>query len=178
MSVNPSGLCMCGCGEAAPIANRTCRGRGRIKGEPMRFVRGHNGRKPVTGADPNPLGLCQCGCGEPTVLNATSDASRGYQAGHHRRYVRGHNERQTARQAVLSFEPTKSRWYVYQRNGQRYAWYRVVAWNMLGRELRADETVHHVNLDSTDDRPGNLRVMSSAEHTRLHNGIRWHGLTA
>lgn len=36
------GLCQCGCGQPAPIAARTVRSRGRIKGQPMRFIRGHN----------------------------------------------------------------------------------------------------------------------------------------
>lgn len=41
-AANPSGLCMCGCGQPAPIATRTDRSRGRVKDQPMRFIRGHN----------------------------------------------------------------------------------------------------------------------------------------
>jgi hypothetical protein len=37
-------LCECGCGQPAPIAAKTTRKRGYIKGEPMRFIHGHNGR--------------------------------------------------------------------------------------------------------------------------------------
>lgn len=36
------GLCECGCGEPAPIAKRTDRSRGWIKGQPLRFIHGHN----------------------------------------------------------------------------------------------------------------------------------------
>lgn len=36
------GLCQCGCGQLAPIATRTVTSRGRFKGQPMRFIRGHN----------------------------------------------------------------------------------------------------------------------------------------
>lgn len=36
------GLCECGCCQPAPIATRTVRSRGRIKGQPLRFIRGHN----------------------------------------------------------------------------------------------------------------------------------------
>jgi hypothetical protein len=36
------GLCQCGCGQPAPIAKRTVTSRGRIKGQPMRYIRGHN----------------------------------------------------------------------------------------------------------------------------------------
>ena len=38
--------CECGCGEDAPLSDRTDRGRGRIKGQPLRFVHGHNRRLP------------------------------------------------------------------------------------------------------------------------------------
>lgn len=37
------GYCQCGCGEKTNIATYTHRS-GQIKGEPVRFVRGHNGR--------------------------------------------------------------------------------------------------------------------------------------
>lgn len=43
-SPNPSGLCMCGCGETAPIAKFHDPKRGRVKGQPHRFIRGHNAR--------------------------------------------------------------------------------------------------------------------------------------
>lgn len=37
-------LCECGCGEAAPIADATNSARGYVKGEPRRFVSGHQAR--------------------------------------------------------------------------------------------------------------------------------------
>ncbi len=37
-------LCECGCGEPAPIATKTKRSCGHVKGQPIRFVRGHSGR--------------------------------------------------------------------------------------------------------------------------------------
>lgn len=36
------GFCHCGCGEKAPVATKTCRGTNRVKGQPMRYVSGHN----------------------------------------------------------------------------------------------------------------------------------------
>jgi hypothetical protein len=35
-------LCECGCGELAPIAPQTIRKRGHVRGQPLRFVRGHS----------------------------------------------------------------------------------------------------------------------------------------
>lgn len=40
-------LCECGCGEPAPIATRTRTTKGHIKGQPIRFRVGHNGRVPL-----------------------------------------------------------------------------------------------------------------------------------
>lgn len=37
----PVKLCECGCGQPAPIATVTRRKRGEVKGQPLRFVRGH-----------------------------------------------------------------------------------------------------------------------------------------
>jgi hypothetical protein len=38
---NPTGLCMCGCGRAAPIADRNRPEQGHVKGQPTYFLRGH-----------------------------------------------------------------------------------------------------------------------------------------
>jgi hypothetical protein len=42
---NPSGLCMCGCGERTNIAPMSCAARGDVFGTPLRFVLGHGSRK-------------------------------------------------------------------------------------------------------------------------------------
>jgi hypothetical protein len=44
----PYGECWCGCGASTPLADRTSRNRGRVKGEPIRYLHGHNRRH-----DPN-----------------------------------------------------------------------------------------------------------------------------
>jgi len=51
--------------------------------------------------------------------------------------------------------------YVYQ--------HRAVAADMLGRPLRKDEIVHHINGKKDDNRPENLQVMTQSEHVRLHS---------
>jgi hypothetical protein len=45
----------------------------------------------------------------------------------------------------------------------------------LGRSLRSDEHVHHLDLDSTNNDPSNLIVLSASEHSRVHRMIDWHG---
>lgn len=43
---------------------------------------------------------------------------------------------------------------------------------MLGRSLKPGEVVHHINGDTLDDRPENLQLMNSNEHSRLHHPKR------
>lgn len=40
-----TGFCQCGCGHPTSIAKRTRRGAGWIKGQPLRFLRGHGGSR-------------------------------------------------------------------------------------------------------------------------------------
>lgn len=39
-----NGLCQCGCGRPTPIAKRTYTAKGHVKGQPVRFIVGHNQR--------------------------------------------------------------------------------------------------------------------------------------
>jgi hypothetical protein len=46
--------------------------------------------------------------------------------------------------------------------------YRLIAAEKIGRPLAANEIVHHINGDHSDNRPGNLSVMTQGDHFRLH----------
>ena len=52
--------------------------------------------------------------------------------------------------------------------GASSAAYRKQAEEMLGRELRPGEVVHHINGDRRDNRCVNLAVLPEREHRRLH----------
>lgn len=41
MQNEPAALCACGCGQPAPIARQNSRAYGYVKGQPVRFIRGH-----------------------------------------------------------------------------------------------------------------------------------------
>jgi hypothetical protein len=47
--------------------------------------------------------------------------------------------------------------------------HRLIAEQILGRHLTAEEVVHHVNENPSDNRPENLRVMTQAEHMQIHH---------
>lgn len=46
--------------------------------------------------------------------------------------------------------------------------HRLVAEEIIGRYLKEDEHVHHINRDKLDNRKENLMVMTNSEHMRLH----------
>lgn len=86
----PYGFCHCGCGRKTTIPAETSRKDGRIKGEPMRFIRGHSGRKHF---DATVIHLCECGCGQTTSLAKSSDTARRYIKGQPMRFIPGHYAR-------------------------------------------------------------------------------------
>ena len=58
---------------------------------------------------------------------------------------------------------------VFVKHQGRYVLrYRLIAAQMLGRPLREDEIVHHIDGNSSNDVPSNLSVMRQSEHALEH----------
>lgn len=97
-------LCECGCGQPAPIAKTNDKARGWFKGQPIRFISGHNGRKhgPINESSIAPK-YCECGCGRLTSIATKSDASRGVVRGERLRFVPCHHPQRTLEEAFLEW---------------------------------------------------------------------------
>lgn len=83
----PRGYCQCGCGQKTAIAKMTLNSRGQVKGQPLRYLSGHNCGaidlrhktfNRLTAVEPvgrDPKGgiqwRCVCSCGKETVVLAT-----------------------------------------------------------------------------------------------------------
>lgn len=49
----------------------------------------------------------------------------------------------------------------------------LIAEKMMGRKLRKNEVVHHINGITSDNRNINLLVMTRGQHTSLHNAMKF-----
>lgn len=145
----------------------------------------------------NPLGLCMCGCGQITTRWIQSIYKLGIKKGDYRKFVKGHHRpldkeafskkmsvimKKFARRGkdhpsynggfIIRNPPgKKSRWMVRTSDDKVIFFSHIVMQDMIGRELKKGEVVHHINFDSLDDSKTNLQLMSHREHVRLHRRI-------
>lgn len=59
----------------------------------------------------------------------------------------------------------------YERTYGRHT-HRIIAERMLGRKLRPDEVVHHIDGNKRNNAPENLMVLTRAEHAKLHADLK------
>lgn len=119
-----------------------------------------------------PLIECACGCGEFRSKYDRDGNERSFISGHHRNQIKGKNHYRWNSGRII-----RSNGYVVIRvgkdhhladsNGYAYE-HRVIAEAFLGRRLRPNECVHHINGDKTDNSPENLKVYSRGDHNILH----------
>jgi HNH endonuclease len=138
-------LCECGCGELAPLAKTTDPRKGHVKGQPLRFVNGHNTRLRKGAANHAWKG------GKPVIH------PRGYvqvyiPADHCFAECRSPNGRVFEHDLVWAedrgyWPPKRSEW--AQAPGERLE-------------------IHHLNEDKTDNRIENLRLLTKSAHMRHH----------
>jgi hypothetical protein len=102
----PFGYCHCGCSELAPISKEKTNASKMIrKGFPLRFKRGHFGRRRSWSPIPEglcvcldsdckiPFGECHCGCGEKAEVAQWGSTEKRWEKGKPKKYTYGHHNR-------------------------------------------------------------------------------------
>jgi len=102
---------------------------------------------------------CECGCG---VL-----VSRRFEHGHQTRLFSRQEQARRAHFNDGSTQRDRSTKDTYRKVRGKHEHRRVME-SELGRKLSSSEIVHHKNGDKKDNRPGNLEVMTRAEHIAEH----------
>lgn len=131
---------------------------------------------------------CACGCGEQVVPSLVISGRRKGHVNKYPRFIPGHGQKDWGRRwrervrlaGTLNQLPVGS--VVHASNGYKKVkvanpseWlyeHRLVMQRHLGRPLRSDEIVHHVNEDPHDNRIENLVVMTNSAHITHHGRSR------
>lgn len=157
-------LCECGCGQPAPLAKQTNSRLGVKKGEPHRFIAGHNVAKPTEKIKM----MCEYCGNEKELQPSAAKRFRFCSRKCHGKYMRDFTTKPTGSKIVDSHGYV----FVKQPNGWIQE-HRLVMAEYLGRELSEEEDVHHINEDKTDNRIENLQLLSRSEHAALHQKRKW-----
>lgn len=169
------GYCHCGCGQKTTIPQETHRGMGRVAGQPMRYVSGHN--RIIRGEGPNPSGLCQCGCGERTNLAPFTVRARGEIGGKPLRFVAGHQRRKTS--PAYEVDPQTGCWnWLRVRDhggyGRTFRAGRLVGahraeWERVNGAVPGGMMLDHMCRNPQCVNPDHLRIVTNAENVRCGN---------
>lgn len=61
---------------------------------------------------------------------------------------------------------------LYQGSKKYTPEHRIVIEQQLGRKLKDEEIIHHINGIKNDNRIENLQIVSASQHTIIHNKMR------
>jgi hypothetical protein len=167
-------LCECGCGRRVPVARKTHKRSGHVKGEPMRFLKGH-ARRVERLPEMNPSGLCMCGCGRRAPLAPQGSRARGWVKGMPQRYIRGHAKRRPKPKLLLVvvdgecwvLPRQKDRPVLRDASGQSRGAHKLI-YELARGAVPADLELHHGCENRRCINPGHLEALTHAEHMKRH----------
>ena len=142
--------CECGCGQPAPIARQSRTKEGYVKGQPLRFVLGHS----TKGRPKTPEHRAKIAAALTGNTNGVGEKNGNWNGGRHVRpdgYV----------DVLARAHPNASR--------NRVLEHRLVMEQRIGRLLKRQEVVHHVDENPSNNEPSNLWLWpTQAAHKAWH----------
>lgn len=109
--------CECGCGEATPIAKANDRRRGHVKGQPIRFISGHNGKLLKRFFGPySDEKKCECGCGLPAPNAKGTWPRYRHVIGQPIRFRPGHNFNKSEPMYVVEMKGYNTPCWIWKRS--------------------------------------------------------------
>lgn len=111
---------------------------------------------------------CECGCGYLIKIVSKDYKIRRFKNGHSQRGSLNSNYKNGISnhgEYILIYKPDHPN----AQKGGYIPEHRLIMSNYLGRPLEPNEEVHHKNGNEKDNRLENLELLTTAEHTTLHN---------
>ena len=117
----------------------------------------------------SPIIECACGCGQQFHSISIHGDKLKYIKGHQNKMAVGHNFKGGQVKTVDGRMKILSKNHPYKDHLGYVFKHRLIMEKHLGRYLRPDEYIHHINEVKDDDRIENLQIVTSSEHTIIHN---------
>lgn len=114
--------------------------------------------------------LCECDCGKLIKIVTERGNIRRFETNHDKRGENHHkynNGISNHREYIIIYKPDHP-------NAQKSGWipeHRYIMSQFIGRSLEPNEEVHHINGNEKDNRIENLQLVTSSEHTIIHNSM-------
>lgn len=161
-------LCDCGCGQPAPISKIDRPERGYKKGDPQKFIRGHC--HVSSHSEATRQAIAESGRGRKPTEQTRKRLSESKRGRRNPSWKGGVHVRRKRRLVYVgrTHPMANTSGYVLE--------HRLVMAGVLGRPLRRDEHVHHLDLDSLNNAPENLLIVTPSQHSRIHRLLQWHDL--
>lgn len=162
MSLN---LCECGCGQPTKLATQNNTKRGWVKGQPLRFIHNHHGRKPKIDK--------VCGyCEKPYTVKPAEAERTKYCC--HKCLVSANNKARGRGYGELIIDAGRAKIklpdHPYSDKRGYVYFYRYLIECHLGYPIDPKKyAVHHIDKDHTNDVLSNLVVMTHSAHSYLHS---------